>query len=260
MDMEWKGYAQKLSPLLGLKGSPIAVTYLMESDPRAKEGRYWVCQALQRAREGEIISLNRTSSACGGGTFHLGLGPSPTGEADRALKKFLIQGEKLFCSLAALQRVRSLTLPPPLGLADHILIAPLEQAEQRPDLVIFLVNPEQACRLFTLATFMDGIPPRMQMMGAACYTIITYPLLSGEINLSLLDYTARRMRRFAPDELFVTIPFHKMHNLMESIPHCSAGIAEVEIPPEFRRYMSSMQEAGNLNPEKEDKNAQEMAR
>jgi uncharacterized protein (DUF169 family) len=232
----------------------------MEPDPRAKEGRYWVCQALQRAREGEILDLSRQTSACGGGTFHLGLGPRPTGEADAALKKFLVQGERLFCSLAALQRVRSLTLPPPLGLADHILMAPLEQVEKRPDLVIFLVNPEQACRLLTLATFMDGIPPKMEMAGATCYTTITYPLISGEINLSLLDYTARRMRRFAPDELFLTIPFPKMPNLIESIPHCSAGTAEVEIPPEFRKYMSSMPEAENPNPEKEDKNAQEMAR
>jgi len=258
--MEWKSHAEKLSPLLGLRGSPIAVTYSMEPDPRAKEGRDWVCQALQRAREGEILSLSRRNSACGGGTFHLGLGPQPSGEADLALKKFLVQGEKLFCSLASLQRVRSLSLPPPLGLADHILISPLEAAEKRPDLVIFLVNPEQACRLLTLATFMDGIPPKMHMMGAACYMAITYPLISGEINLSLLDYTARRTRQFAPDELFLTIPFHKMPNLMESIPHCSAGTAQIEIPPEFRKYMSSMQGAENLNPEKGDKNAQEMAR
>ena len=213
--MEWKTYTQKLAPLLGLRGSPIAVTYSMEPDPRAQEDRYWVCQALQRAREGEILDLSRQTSACGGGTFHLGLGPRPTGEADVALKKFLVHGEKLFCSLATLQRVRSLTMPPPLGLADHILMAPLEQAEKRPDLVIFLINTEQACRLLTLATFMDGIPPKIELAGAACYTTITYPLISGEINLSLLDYTARRMRRFASDELFLTVPFHKMPNLME---------------------------------------------
>lgn len=258
--MEWRGYTQKLNPVLGLRGSPIAVTYSLEPDLRGKEGRYWVCQALQHAREGEIFDLSRESSACGGGTFHLGLGPRPTGEAEVALKKFLIQGEKLFCSLAALQRVRSLTPPPPLGLADHILIAPLEAAEQRPDLVIFLVNPEQACRLLTLATFMDGIPPKVQMMGAACYSTITYPLISGEINLSLLDYTARRMRRFAPDELFLTIPFHKMPNLVESLPHCAAGTAEIETPPEFRRYMSTRRQAENFHPEKEDEDGQEMAR
>ena len=256
--MDWKGYADQLKSVLDLKGSPIAVTYSMDPDPRGKGGRHWVCHALQRAREGEIFSLSRQTSSCAGGTFHLGLGPRPTGEADKTLKEFLIRGEKLFCSLATVQRVRSLTLTPPLGLADHVLIAPLEAAEEKPDLVIFLVNPEQACRLLTLATFMDGIPPRMQVMGSACYMTITYPLISGEINLSLLDYTARRMRRYVPEELFLTIPFHKMDNLIQSIPLCSAGTAEIEIPSAFRRYMS--EETASINQEKEVENGQEMAR
>jgi uncharacterized protein (DUF169 family) len=256
--MGWKGYADTLKSVLNLKGSPIAVTYSMEPNPRGKEGRHWVCHALQKAREGEIFSLSRETSSCGGGTFHLGLGPRPTGEADKALKEFLIRGEKLFCSLASLQRVRSLSLTPPLGLADHVHIAPLEAAEERPDLVIFLVDAEQACRLLTLATFMDGIPPKMQLMGSACYMTITYPLISGEINLSLLDYTARRMRRFAPEELCLTIPFHKMQNLIQSIPLCSAGTAEIEIPAAFRRYMSEGFEQSER--EKESGNGQEMAR
>ena len=258
--MEWKEYAEKLQPVLGLRGSPIAVTYSLEADPRGAEGRCWVCAALQRARDGEILSLNRGNSACSGGTSHLGLGPRPSGEADVALKKFLVQGEKLFCSLAALHRMRSLTLPPPTGLAEHVIICPLEAAEQRPDLVIFLVNPEQACRLLTLATYMDGIPPKMQLMGAACYTTIAYPLVSGEINLSLFDYTARRMRRFAKDELLVTVPFPKMHNLIESIPSCGAGTAPIEIPPEFRKYMSSEHKENDSSSDKEGPDAQKMAR
>ena len=258
--MEWRGYTEELKSILGFRGSPIAVTYALEPDPRGRQGRHWACSALQRAREGEIFSLNRENSACGGGTFHLGLGPRPTGEADLALKKFLTQGEKLFCSLAALQRVRSLTLDPPLGLADHILISPLEAAEQRPDLVVFLVNPEQACRLLTLATFMEGIPPKVQLMGAACYMAVAYPLVSGEINLTLLDYTARRMRRFAPEELFLTIPFPKMKNLMESIPLCSAGIAKIEFPPEFRRAFRQEAEEVRKKKEEEEEDAQEMAR
>jgi len=248
--MEWKEYTDKHEAVLGLKGSPIAVTYSMAPDSRAKEGRHWVCHALQKARHGDIFSLSRETSSCSGGTFHLGLGPRPTGEADKALKEFLIHGEKLFCSLATVQRVRSLTLSPPLGLADHVIISPLQAAEQRPDLVVFLVNPEQACRLLTLATFMDGIPPKMHLMGSACYMTITYPLISGEINLSLLDYTARRMRHYAPDELFLTVPFHKMENLMQSIPLCSAGTAQIEIPVAFRRYMSEGMEHSER--EKED--------
>lgn len=259
MEKEWIDQAQRLIALLGLRGSPVAVTYSLEPDPRAMPGRYWVCQALQEARGGAILDLTPQTSACNGGTFHLGLGPRPTGEADRALKKFLIQGEKLFCSLATVQRLRSLTLPPPLGLADHVLFAPLERAEKRPDLVVFAVNPEQACRLLTLATFMDGVPPRTESMGASCYTTITYPLLSGEINISLLDYTARRVRRFAAEELFLTIPYFRISNLMESIPYCSAGTAPIEVLPEFHRFLDHREEISRPDSQKEEDHGEEMA-
>jgi hypothetical protein len=50
-----------------------------------------------------------------------------------------------------------------------------------------------------------------------------------------------------------------MKNLMESIPLCSAGIAKVEFPPEFRRAFR--QEAEEVRKKKEEEeDAQEMAR
>jgi uncharacterized protein (DUF169 family) len=62
---------------------------------------------------------------------------------------------------------------------------------------------------------------------------ITYPLVSGEVNVSFLDYTARKMKQFDPNELAVSIPYHHMPNVMASIERTSAGTAKTEIPPEF---------------------------
>ena len=233
--MVWKKYSQMLKDLLGLEGSPVAVTYSMTPATGAQRGKRMVCRALLDARDGKIINLSAKTSACPGGSWHLGLAPRPTGEGDKFLKKFLVEGEKLFCSIATFNRVMSLSTQPPYGLAENVILSPLEKAKLEPDLVVFLCNAEQACRLITLANYKDGIPPKVEIVGSACHMAIAYPIVSGEINVSFLDYTARKWQKYRPDELFVSIPYHKMPNLMDSIDSCSAGTAEVELPDGFRR-------------------------
>lgn len=67
--MIWNEYAERLREVLDLEASPIAVTYSMTP------------------ADGAIINLTKENSACHGGTWHLGLGPRPTGEMDNSLLK-----------------------------------------------------------------------------------------------------------------------------------------------------------------------------
>lgn len=236
--MVWQEYSKRLREVLGLEGSPIGVSYSMVPASKGKSGKHWVCQALLDAREGAIINLSQESCACPGGTWHLGLGPRPSGEADKLLKRFLVEGEKLFCSIATFHRAMTLTAQPPLGLAEYVVLSPLEKAEIAPDLVVFLCTPEQACRLVTLATYPDGLPPKTEIVGSTCHMVIAYPLVSGELNISLLDYTSRKYQNYKPEELFVSIPYHKLPGLVGSIDLCSAGTAKVEFIPGFREPTS----------------------
>jgi len=231
--MVWQEYSKRLREVLGLVGSPIAVSYSMTPASGGEPGKHRVCQALLDSRDGAIINLSKENSSCRGGTWHLGLAPRPSGEADKALKKFLVEGEKLFCSIATMHRTMTLNTAPPLGLAEYVVFSPLEKAEIAPDLVVFLCNPEQACRLVTLATHPDGLPPKTEVVGSTCHMVIAYPLVTGELNISLMDYTSRRYQGYKADELFVTIPYHKLPGLVGSIDRCSAGTAEVEFPPGF---------------------------
>ena len=235
--MIWNEYADMLIEVLKLKGNPIAVTYSMAPAQGGKEGKHWVCRALPEARGGVTINLNKKNSACNGGTWNLGLGPRPTGEMDKALKKFLVEGEKLFCSIATFHRAMTLTTQPPLGLAEYVVISPLGKAQFKPDLVLFLCDAEQACRILTLATFTNGISPKTQIVGSACHMAITYPLVSGEINVSFLDYTARKMKGYKSDELFISVPYHRMTGIIDSIPLCTAGTAQTKYPPEFKQVV-----------------------
>ena len=61
--------------------------------------------------------------------------------------------------------------------------------------------------------------------------------VTGELNVSLMDYTSRRIRGYKPEDLLVSIPYHRFHGVMRSIEHCTAGRAEMEIPESFRRLV-----------------------
>jgi len=237
--MQWKDYAHQIRELLGLKGNAVAITYSMKPPSTSVDGKHRVCDAFLQARDGKIIDLTASTSACSGGTWHLGLGERPKGEADKALKEFLVDGEKLYCSIAAFHRAQALTVPPPLGLADHVILSPMDKAEFRPDVVLFICNAEQACRLVTLDSYDTGVPPRTEMSGSTCHQAVGYPIVTGELNISLMDYTSRRIRGYKPEDLFVSIPYHRFHGVMRSIEHCTAGRAKMEIPESFRRLVGA---------------------
>jgi uncharacterized protein (DUF169 family) len=237
--MKWREYAGEIKEVLGLRGSPVAVTYSMGPPSKASSGKCRVCDAFLQARDGKVIDLTAKSSACPGGTWHLGLGERPKGEGDKAFKDFLVKGEKLYCSVAALYRMQYLSSTPPLGLAEHVILWPMEKAEFEPDLVLFICNAVQACRLVTLDSYDAGIPPKIEMAGSTCHQAVGYPVVTGEPNVSLMDYTSRKIQGYKADELIVSVPYHRFHGVMRSVDGCTAGRAKMEIPQSFRRFIDA---------------------
>ncbi len=232
--MEWKEYSKELKEVLKIKGNPIAVTYSMTPPKDCRKGKCRACDALVLARDGEVINLTKESSSCRGASWHLGLEPKPIGEDYKNVQRFLVEGEKFCSTITVFHRLETLGTPPPLGLAENVIISPLEKTDIRPDLALFICNPEQACRVITLATYFDGIPPKLEVIGATCHMSIAYSIVSGEINANFIDFTSRKIKDFGKDELIITIPYEKMDNLVKAIPLCSAGTAKVEYPEEFR--------------------------
>jgi uncharacterized protein (DUF169 family) len=239
MHAEWREYSGVIKKALGLKGSPVAVTYSVEAVKDSAAGKHRVCNAFLGARDGKTIDLTLSNSSCRGGSWHLGLCEPPTGEEAKALQEFLVKGEKLFCSVGSFYRAQKLSTAPPLGVAEHVVLSPLEKAQFRPDLVLFVCNAEQGCRLVTLDMYSTGIPPKVDMSGSTCHQAIAYPLVSGELNVSLMDYTSRRIRGYDPGDLIVSIPYHRFHGVMRSIEYSTAGTAKMEIPESFRRQAGS---------------------
>ncbi len=245
MASEWQEYSAEIKDVLKLEGSPVAVTYAWEGPRPAnvekpagvKARKHRVCDAFLCARRGEVVDITKETSGCPGGTRYLGFPQEQTEESVKALQDFLVNGEKLFCSIATFYRSASLIEKPPVGLAPHVILCPLELADKQPDLVLFICNAEQGSRLVTLDMYSTGIPPRIQMAGATCSQAVAYPIVTGELNVSLMDYTSRHIKGYTPSDLIVSIPWHRFLGVMRSIPGCTAGRAKMDIPDSFRKIL-----------------------
>ena len=184
-----------------------------------------VCAALLKARDGEIIQLNKIKLRCPGGRWHLGLGKKM-----KSLEKILVKGEKLWATVSIAKQSIGEThriAPPPVDLAKYIVFSPLNQAELRPDIVTILCNPEQACRLIFLADYY-GFPITPKVTGSLCWSVITYPLVTGNFNVTMGDPTARRNYKYDPNELFVSIPYRMVSSIIEAMEHSTAGKGKTE--------------------------------
>jgi len=234
---EWQNYSLTLKELLGLDYSPVAISCLKEPILKSFSKKVRICKAILEAGKGEVIQVNKANNACFGASWHLGFHKIKNEKFKDMVKKFVVEGEKLFSSYQALDNLLSQMQEPPDNSDSYFVLAPMEKSEFIPQLVIFIVNAEGASRLLTLVTFLDGISPKIKIGGATCRMSIIYPLLSDEVNISFYDYTARKISNVDKDKLLVSVPYKRMHKIIENIDKCSGGRAKVEFPQEFREFL-----------------------
>ncbi|MDD5748180.1 MAG: DUF169 domain-containing protein [Actinomycetota bacterium] len=240
MESKWVQEARELSNLLRLENKPVAVNFtngaIGETNTKVR-----ICNAIKEASKGAYFVIGDENSLCRGGSWHCGLSKPPEGKSLRALQKFLTEGEKLTSTIVTFKRMQSLGSPPPTGLSERIVICPLEESPERPDLVLFLCNPEQATRLLTLDQFQDGIPPEVEISGSLCHGAIAYSAVTGRTNMTFGDWTARKICDYSPDTVFVTIPYERIANVILSIPDCSAGKAKASVSEDMREFVETQQ-------------------
>jgi len=234
---QWQKYGETLKDLLDLELSPVALR--RQDEPLIEPGdkKVRACRAILRVSEGETVQLSKENNACFGAAWHMGFRKMKDPKVKGMIAKFVVEGEKLFGSYEALDTLLSQMEEVPDNSDAYFLLSPLEKAEFEPELIIFVCDAETACRLLTLATFSDGIMPKIKIGGPTCRMAITYPLVSGELNISFYDYTARKMCKVEKDKLLISIPYAKLPQIVESIDICSAGRAKIEYPQEFREFL-----------------------
>jgi uncharacterized protein (DUF169 family) len=203
----------------------------------SSEKKVRICRAILDAGKGQTIQLGKGNNACFGASWHLGFSNIKDPKIAAMIKKFVVEGEKLFCSYEALEKLVSQMEAVPDNSNSFFILAPMELAQFEPQLVLFIVNAEAACRLLTLVTFLDGVMPKIKIGGPTCRMNIIYPLASGQVNLSLYNYTARKMCNVGKDKFLINIPYNIIPKIAASIDLCSAGRAKIEFPQEFKEFL-----------------------
>lgn len=217
--------SKKIRNALGIEREPVGVKYTDES-PAAKlaEGQYAVCNGILEAAGGKVIMLSEETCACPGGKSHLGLT-----ETREVPLRMLVEGEKLWCDVKTAMRssLESQKMAkPPLGIARKVYLYPVGKDIFVPDLIIFLVNAEQVSRLITLAQFWDGKTPSFEMRGSLCWSSITYPIVSGNFNITAGDISARRMAGWDKNIMIGSVPVEKIQGIADAIDKSTAGTAQ----------------------------------
>ncbi|MGD0658161.1 MAG: DUF169 domain-containing protein [Syntrophorhabdales bacterium] len=215
---------KKIRSVLGIEREAVCVKYTDEELPAGTSpGRYAVCGAILQAASGKVIMLSGETCACPGGRSHIGLTET------RAIPlKMLVEGEKLWNDVKTATRSRVETQKiaiPPVGIASRVYLYPADKDVFPPDLVIFLVNAEQVSRLITLAQFWDGKTPSFQMRASMCWGAITYPMVSGNFNVTAGDISARRMAGWDENIMIATFPAEKIQGVADATDRSTAGTA-----------------------------------
>jgi uncharacterized protein (DUF169 family) len=234
---EFQEYSKIFKEIFGLENSPVAIKCLAGKKESTNKGKVRICRAMLDAANGQTLEVCRENNACFGANWHLGFSKINDPKIVGMIKQFVVEGEKLFSSYEALDKLLSQIEDVPDNKDNCFLLAPLENTELEPDLVVFVCNPEQACRLLTFVTFFDGVMPKIKIGGPTCKMAIMYPLLSGEVNVSFQDYTARRMCKMEKDKLLISMPFKLIPAIIANIDKCSAGTAKVEYPQQFKEFL-----------------------
>ena len=219
--MYWQAWSEPLRKQLSLDTHPIGLSLTGPAAAEATGGKVSVCQAVLHAAAGETVVITAETCGCAGGLVNLGLGQTSPQNKEK-LVDFLVRREKVYCSRVVMHRSAQ-TVEPPLGVASRVVFAPLAKAVDPPDVVLFVARPGSAHQLVGLANYADGSPMLAELAGPMCRTGISYPLVTGEIGLSLFDVGARRLAAFGADQLLVGVPLHRMLLVMWALEQGSGG-------------------------------------
>ena len=208
-DLETNG--RRLREILGLATEPVAV-FLMDGKrlpscfpgaERLENHRY--CQALMRARHGEIVTLDADGLSCPAAASAFGFRTLPEGLASgKGLVAYGIvheaeAGRTMFEHMSRLAP----------GETTCLALMPLVRAERVPDVVVVEGPPEQLMWLLLADLNRAGGARRLAdtaVLQATCVDSTVIPYKDGRLNFSLGCYGCREATDIEPQESVLGFP------------------------------------------------------
>ena len=150
--------SRKLVKALGLEHEPVAITLIEKGQPLpegyARPDRpIRHCQAIMRARKGEMLVTTADKQACPAGASALGLIPTQ----EKIASGEFHYGMGMYSCQEASKRMMDQRPSLEAGSVIATAVAPLSKAKLRPDVVVVTGTPEQVFWLVPAAsTFSMG--------------------------------------------------------------------------------------------------------
>lgn len=237
--MVWREQVAELIEQLDLKRKPVAVRYEQRTipNPDAAAENLSACEAFLQASEGRFVRLSAANSSCSLGAYFLRLRTRSASNGAKAFEELLFDEEKANCFIEEVPPAQVSTgyrLP---AIGDSLLLSPLETTEARPDLVLFICTFEQACKLIALDCHGAEAPAPMEMRGPICHRAITYPLVSGYLNVTLMSHASRRIHGYRADDLLVAASAERFERMLGNLAHLASGPPDIQIPDALRSLL-----------------------
>jgi len=200
--------ARRMQDILGLSAPAVGVSFQVDPlFPKAGTAlsQHRFCQALMRARHGEIVSLAGSELSCPAAAAAFGFRPLPDGLASgKGLVGFgIVQdpavGQAMFAEMPSLAP----------GQIHTLLIFPLSAAPLMPDVILVEDEVEKLMWInlaYLHATGGRRIQSSTAILQAACVDAAVIPYLEKRLNFSFGCYGCRDATDLAGSETVIGFP------------------------------------------------------
>lgn len=211
----------KMNAMLRLERQPVGVklAYSKEEydayEARDLTAPMEYCVAIKSAGLGHCLKFTKENSGCGGSTVALGfqLPADSFYTGHDGCRLGLFQDPAVAAKTTAQMKI----IKKPLY---GVIVKPLEKyTEGTPDVVIVVASAREIMRVVQGYTCTYGIQPNMCPTGnqAICVECTAYPILTGDLNLSMFCSGTRYLAKWKESEAGVGIPYEKLEGTIEGI-------------------------------------------
>ncbi|MDO4312022.1 MAG: DUF169 domain-containing protein [Eubacteriales bacterium] len=220
MSREWKGVVDKLYCSLELGRRIVGIKLLKspdefeQADAVRLKGAINYCQMVAAAVRGNRIKAKDENFLCRSGARVLGIDPADpkNSRGERWAQLGLYKDEDL-----------SGNIRKELVYSEEkqygVLVSPIEQMDDFPDVVQIIANPYNCMRIVQGYAYHYGMPKSVNLIGnqAVCLECTGRPYVLKDMNLSLLCIGTRHRAGWNDDEMAVGIPGEQIADVADGL-------------------------------------------
>lgn len=217
---KWKDIVDKLYCVLELDRKAVGMKLLKnekefeEADARVLPEPINYCQMVASATRGNRLKASNKDIMCRSAPRVLGI---------ESAEKFNDHGEHwgrlgLYDSYELAAKVRE-ELVYSTEEQYGVLVAPIEQFEDFPDVILIAANPYNCMRIVQGYAYHYGMPKSFNLIGnqAICLECSGRPYLLKDMNISLLCIGTRHRAGWRDDEMAAGIPAEQFANVVDGL-------------------------------------------